>query len=212
LKFIPELPATTLKTACYEYMFKNCTGLGTLDNTTSGMLCMKDINGAILVDNQIVLPATTLANYCYDGMFTGCKNLKIVNTKLLPATTLASSCYRGMFEGCTSLTAAPELPATTLADYCYASMFKDCTALTTAPALPATTLVYSCYDYLFNGCKNINYINAAFTTTPGSDYTYIWLYNASSKGTFKASPHATWINTIDRSTSTVPAGWSITTT
>ena len=73
------LPATTLETSCYEYMFDNCRSLITAPE----------------------LPATTLANYCYEGMFYGCTSL--TTAPELPATTLANYCYTSMFIGCTSL-------------------------------------------------------------------------------------------------------------
>ena len=73
------LPATTLTTNCYEYMFSGCTGL----------------------TSAPVLPATTLANYCYKDMFNGCAGL--TSAPELPATTLTTNCYNGMFRNCSSL-------------------------------------------------------------------------------------------------------------
>lgn len=99
------LPATTLATYCYQYMFSNCTSLVTAP----------------------ALPATTLASNCYGDMFSGCTSL--VNAPELPATTLAMECYESMFSGCTSLTTAPELPARTLVEGCYELMFADCSSL-----------------------------------------------------------------------------------
>ena len=125
----PELPATTLASYCYYYMFSNCTSLTTAPK----------------------LPATTLITHCYDGMFATCSSL--TTAPKLPATTLASYCYIGMFNTCTSLTTAPALPATKLENYCYNSMFNGCTSLTTAPALPATKLATGCYQYMFKSCS-----------------------------------------------------------
>lgn len=126
------LPATTLTSHCYGYMFKGCTSLTTAP----------------------VLPATTLADYCYQSMFWDCTSL--TTAPVLPATTMAKSCYVGMFESCTSLTTAPALPATTMADYCYSSMFYKCTNLITAPAtLPATILAQYCYRNMFSNCTSL---------------------------------------------------------
>ena len=99
------LPATTLTSYCYYFMFRDCTGLTSAPS----------------------LPATTLAHGCYNTMFRGCRSL--TQAPALPATTLAQGCYQYMFTGCTSLTTAPELPAETLADYCYFGMFQGCTNL-----------------------------------------------------------------------------------
>jgi hypothetical protein len=141
------LPATTLSSACYHFMFYKCTSLTTAPK----------------------LPATTLADYCYDSMFDGCTSL--VNAPALPATTLANSCYQSMFDGCTSLTTATELPAITLADRCYGDMFRDCTSLTAAPELSATTLAARCYQYMFIGCTSLTSAPALPATTLSS-YCY----------------------------------------
>ena len=73
------LPATTLTTNCYEYMFSGCTGL----------------------TSAPVLPATTLTTKCYKDMFNGCAGL--TSAPELPAATLANNCYSNMFRSCSSL-------------------------------------------------------------------------------------------------------------
>ena len=73
------LPATTLATYCYRYMFQSCTGLTKVPN----------------------LPATTLQQYCYQYMFTGCSAITTAPT--LPATTLQRYCYQYMFQNCSKL-------------------------------------------------------------------------------------------------------------
>ena len=73
------LPATTLASSCYYYMFGDCTHL----------------------TQAPALPATTLASYCYSNMFNNCTRL--TQAPALPATTLASYCYVNMFRDCTKL-------------------------------------------------------------------------------------------------------------
>ena len=73
------LPATTLKSNCYNWMFHNCRSLVTAPD----------------------LPATTLAKGCYSGMFHYCTSL--TTAPELPAETLTSQCYSGMFEHCSNL-------------------------------------------------------------------------------------------------------------
>ena len=73
------LPATTLTSRCYTYMFNGCTSL----------------------TKAPALPATTLAEYCYESMFQGCTSL--TTAPVLPAETLADHCYSDMFNGCSSL-------------------------------------------------------------------------------------------------------------
>lgn len=88
------LPATTLATECYYYMFNNCTSLITAPE----------------------LYATTLAKNCYQNMFQGCTSL--TTAPELPATTLTSSCYREMFKGCSSLNYIKMLATNTTASQC----------------------------------------------------------------------------------------------
>ena len=153
----PELPATTLASYCYQSMFKGCTSLATapeLPATVLTGICYREMfRGCTGLTTAPELPATTLASACYDHMFYGCTGL--TTAPELPATTLAGRCYVGMFNGCTSLTAAPELPATTLVEACYQGMFGGCTSLAVAPELPATTLASYCYYQMFYGCTSL---------------------------------------------------------
>ena len=68
IKAPKELPATTLKNASYQDMFRNCSSL-----TTSP-----------------VLPATTLISNCYSGMFRGCSSLNYIKAMF---TTTPSTSY-----------------------------------------------------------------------------------------------------------------------
>lgn len=74
-----SLPAETLTSMCYGWMFYGCSSL-----------CAAP-----------ALPATSLTNSCYACMFTNCTSLTTAPD--LMATTLVSSCYTQMFDGCTSL-------------------------------------------------------------------------------------------------------------
>ena len=96
----PELPATTLASHCYEYMFAN-----------SGLI------------NTPELPATNLADNCYNSMFYNCSSLQVASE--LPATTLAHHCYAYMF-AYSRLVTGPDIKATTLADGSLFQMFKNC--------------------------------------------------------------------------------------
>ena len=180
------LPAKTLAESCYEYMFSGCTSLTIAPE----------------------LPARELVYRCYSGMFAGCSSL--IQAPELPAETLADSCYVVMFSRCTSLTIAPELPARELVYRCYKEMFYGCTSLTKAPELPATTLVDWCYQYMFEGCTSLNYVKAMFTTEPQNLYTYNWLKDVASSGTFEANSAATWTSSFFRGSNTVPSNWTIT--
>ena len=147
-------------------------------------------------------------NFCYFYLFSGAT---LTTAPELPATTLAYGCYASMFQGCTSLTQAPVLPATTLADFCYYYMFENCTSLTQAPVLPADDLVDSCYAYMFQGCTSLNYVSVGFDNWYPTNATSDWLNSVAATGTF-VSPSTLINNTPadQRSTSTVPASWNMT--
>ena len=127
----PEIPATTLKTSCYERMFADCTSLTKAPE----------------------LPATELDTYCYEEMFKGCTAL--VQPPVLPVTTLKSYCYSSMFRDCTSLTRSPELPATTLPHACYYNMFNGCTSLAEV-RIAATTKEPNSQYVLDNWLSNVS--------------------------------------------------------
>ena len=176
------LPATTLSTACYYYMFYGCESLTVAP----------------------ALSATTLAKECYEYMFSGCTSL--TTAPALLATELADYCYGDMFYNCSSLTQAPALPATTLAEGCYTYMFCDCTSLQTAPSLPATTLAEKCYYRMFKGCSNLNAVTCLATfDSNATNYTYEWLSGVAASGTFtKASSMTGWTTGV----SGIPSGWT----
>ena len=139
------LPATTLASHCYFYMFGGCTSLTTAPE----------------------LPATTLAERCYYYMFDGCTSLTTAPS-VLPATTLADFCYANMFSKCTSLTTSPELPATTLANYCYQYMFYGCSKLNYIKMLATDINARYCLEYWVYGVASSGTFikNAAMTSLP----------------------------------------------
>ena len=208
LEVAPALPATTLAENCYSGMFYYCSNLTTAPELPATTLaedcyyCMFCYCSNLTTAPE--LPATDLATRCYQNMFSNCSSLEVAPA--LPATTLAESCYTGMFNGCTSLATAPALPATELEPYCYNGMFCGCTSLTTAPELPATKLAWGCYNAMFQRCTNLNYVKAAFTTTPSISYTRDWLDGVAATGTFVKNPNATWDVT---GASGVPTGWTV---
>lgn len=157
LEEAPELPATGLSSYCYQYMFYNCTSLKkapALPATTMQPYCYQYMfRGCASLEEAPELPATYLASNCYNIMFASCTSLK--KAPALPAMTMISDCYREMFANCTSLEVAPELPAMELYPSCYQYMFSGCTSLKKAPALPALTLASSCYREMFNNCTSL---------------------------------------------------------
>ena len=202
------LPATTLVSNCYQYMFRGCTSLTTAPELPATRLANNCYNrmfyGCTSLTTAPVLPATTSSINCYNSMFYGCTSL--TTAPELPATTLAGSCYISMFAGCTSLTTAPVLPATTLVSNCYNSMFSGCTSLTTAPELPATTLDSKCYQYMFKDCSNLNYIKMLATDISASSCLTDWVLGVSSTGTFVKNPDMT---SLPIGVDGIPSGWTV---
>ena len=230
------LPATTLTTSCYTYMFRGCTALTkapALPATTLSQSCYyRMFEGCTALTEAPALPAPTLTSNCYNYMFKGCTSL--TTPPALPATKTAYSCYGHMFEGCTALASAPALPAMSLAATCYASMFKGCTSLTTPPNLPATTLAATCYDSMFMGCTNLAsapVLNAPTLTsncyanmfegctkinsvrclaTSGFDQSlavYLWLQDAASTGTVYCAKGMK--ETWQGKSDCIPSGWTV---
>ena len=163
-----QLPATTLTSHCYSYMF--------------------EVTPITFAPSNL-LPATTLAECCYQGMFSTCSSLIAVPD--LPVTTLAKGCYQYMFNACTSLTNAPILPATTLANNCYQNMFYYCISLTSAPQLPATTLVNECYRSMFNSCTSLTVAPSIPATTVASSSCYSMFYGCTNLTTAPSTLSAT---------------------
>ena len=153
---------------------------------------------------DIELPSILVNDYFFYNMFNGCTSL--VTPPKLPATTLTEYCYENMFKNCTSLEAAPELPATTLTERCYYSMFQKCTSLVEAPILSAITLEARCYMSMFRQCSALNYINALFTTTPGTGYTGAWVNGVAATGIFVKNINAEWDVVSQHG---VPVDWTI---
>ena len=205
------LPATTLTSHCYRWMFSNCyylTAVPELPATTLAEYCYTMMfGGCNSLATAPELPATTLASHCYYQMFGYCSSLTIA--PLLPATNLAEHCYHSMFQYCTNLIDLPPLPATTLAESCYEAMFEYCTNLVSAPPLSATTLVWLCYNYMFRGCANLGYIKCLAVNNPGQSCTYKWVEGVdgvATTGTFVKSSSASWWTT---GVNGIPSGWTV---
>lgn len=166
-------------------------------------------NGSHL--GEFRLPAKNLKTFCYAGMFGSCSKM-VLGPRIFPATTATSSCYRSSFEKCGNLIYPPRLCATTLADYCYAGMFYQCYHLQKAPDLIAETLVNNCYRDMFAECNSVNYIKTLQTTPiTNNDYTWSWVYNVSSTGTFVKRTGVT-IPTVTISVPGargIPSGWTV---
>lgn len=122
------LPATTLSTYCYGYMFNGCSSLTIA---------------------PLILPATTLKGSCYRRMFYSCSGL--TTAPEIHATTQASYACQYMFYSCSSLRTAPALHATTLVSYCYQYMFRYCSSLNYVKSMAVDISATNCMQGWLQG-------------------------------------------------------------
>ena len=178
---VPELPALNLRDSCYENMFNNCTALETVPKN--------------------YLPSTNLAANCYMAMFAD--NIKLKACPDLPAATVPTYGYNQMFRGCKAITEPPVLLAETIGTWSLASMFSGCTSLTESPVLLPTEFPTSSCTQMFKECTSIKKVTT-FVETKASAATYLWLYLASTTGTFVTKASTTWDNNYNG----IPTGWT----
>ena len=105
------LPATTLTTRCYEFLFNGCAALTAAP----------------------ALPATSLASYCYSAMFNNC--VALTAAPALPAKVLAPRCYQNMFKGCTKLSSVTCLATDISANNCLNNWLQSAGTGATNPTL-----------------------------------------------------------------------------
>ena len=105
------LPATTLSSRCYAFLFNGCEALTAAP----------------------ALPATSLASHCYLTMFNNCKALTAAPA--LPAKVLSQRCYQNMFKGCTKLSSVTCLATDISANNCLNNWLQDAGTDATNPTL-----------------------------------------------------------------------------
>lgn len=209
-----DLASSTNECMPYQFcrMFENAPvyavyGHPFQDATMAEGCCYEMFSGCSILNEISDLSCANIESYCFYGMFRNCSSLERAPELPQELTGLSPYCFAYMFYGCTSLESAPSFNSfERLSTGCFSHMFRGCVNLTTAPILQATELVNSCYNYMFYGCSKLNHIEAHFTTTPSTSYTYYWVYGVASTGTFVKSSDATWNVT---GVNGVPTGWTI---
>ena len=200
------LPATSLKSMCYQSMFKGCKNLTQAPDLPATSVPGWGYNamfaGCVSLEKSPELNATIIEQYCYDSMFFGCENLTQVQN-ILPAMELKYGCYESMFNGCKNLTQAPDLPATSLENNCYQSMFMNCINLAQAPELNANELSPYCYFDIFHGCSKLNYVKCSATNITADRALENWLSGVAPSGTF-VKPYG-----VVYPTGSIPSGWTV---
>ena len=126
------MPATSLSSDCYAYMFGNST-----------------------ITSAPALPATTLANECYGYMFYGCSGLTTAPS-LTHITTQGDSAMAYMFQSSGLQTI--ELPSAAFSQSCYYYMFKGCTSLTYIKCLVDATDFYVTFHWLENASSTGTFV------------------------------------------------------
>ena len=144
-------------------------------------------------------------------MFKVFSESKVVDASncIIDYTTVSSNYYRGMFSGCYYLSKAPVVFGESDGNYSHAEMFYGCINLVEGPKLFSKTLKSYAYDSMFYNCSKLNYVEAYFTTTPGTNYTSNWMYGVqTTSGTFVKNSAATWNVT---GVNGIPTNWTKTT-
>lgn len=182
----PDLPAITLSTNCYQYMFQG-TGITTTP----------------------LLPATSLRGNCYNHMFNSCRSL---STALdFPTNVVNSENYSfgAMFYNCTSLTKAPTyIYAKANGTNDFRQMFYGCSNLTTGPKIMYTgaSKNYSQRE-MFRNCSKLNWVMYLGTDISATNSLYNWMSGVqTTSGIFVKNINATWTTT---GVSGVPTNWTI---
>lgn len=209
-----DLASNTNECMPYQFcrMFENAPvyavyGNPFQDATMAEGCCYEMFSGCSILNEINDLSCANIESYCFYGMFRNCSSLERAPELPQELTDLSPYCFAYMFYGCTSLESAPSFNSfERLSTGCFSNMFRGCVNLTTAPTLQAAELVNSCYNYMFYGCSKLNHIEAHFTTSPSTSYTFYWVYGVASTGTFVKSSDATWNVT---GVNGVPTGWTI---
>ena len=180
---VPDLPALSGGSSCYQALFCGCTSLTQapkVEITTSPYRAYEYMFARSGITATPEIHFTVAGEMSCRCMFSGCKSLTTITN--LPFTKAEYRAMESMFENCTALVTAPEilvttldvescrmmfdgcsslknitstLPATKLARRCYAEMFMNCTSLDEVPVLPATVMEEGCYTWMFCGCRKL---------------------------------------------------------
>ena len=120
-----------------------------------------------------------------------------IGTKVQDASNLIIDCTYGnpimyyMFSGST-ITKGPVILGNSKSPDCK-YMFNSCTKLEDGGKLFFIKLGSNTLSYMYNNCSKLNYVEAYFTTTPGTNYTSNWMYGVkTTSGTFVKNSAATW--------------------
>lgn len=178
-----SLPATTLASYCYAYMFENCQNMTTTPTMPT---------------------VTTIPTYAYRSMFKNC--YRITSAPVLNVQSIATyGCY-GMFQGCVGLTSVTgTLNAT--ANYAYQYMFDGCTNITTVPEITYTGTVSGtssngAFVRMFQNCSSLQRIVCMTATGGGNPFSY-WVSGVAATGTLVTSGIGWFVGSNG-----IPSGWT----
>ena len=230
----PQLPATTLAPSCYYYMFNRCTSLTVvpiLSATTLADSCYTYMFGNCTTITSVPRMSADAGNTLLyiPGMFEGCTSISSVGQMTLGSNSSVN--LKRMFSGCTSLSDASNI--TIICPKINAVyMFYGCTSLQVSPVINGTFahcdgVVWQGASetggwHMFDGCnalRQITYLGSALggysedemTLTRYYHYSYYWVYNVASTGTFikKAGVTITYEGSSACGQNTIPCNWTI---
>ena len=152
------------------------------------------------------LPFSEVGYYSCMDMFFGCTSL--INIQPMTIRSISTGSMYNMFNNCKSLVDASMITITREKWDACASMFSKCTSLRKSPIIKGDITQSSC-NYMFSYCSSLEEVVYLGNTEPKEYYSSSWLNGVASTGTFYANQNLTWLDTIERSEHTIPAGWTI---
>ena len=154
------------------------------------------------------------ADYMFRQMFTLTKIVNAYNL-VIPynSGSYSYSCFY-MFNACSELAVAPkELKGDTyVSNYSFYQMFGNCPKLTKTPIIWYEFPAYDAMSTMFVNDALLSDVYLMQTYDNNHvDFgrSYQWLRGVSATGTFYVNQNLTWVDTIERSEHTIPAGWNI---
>ena len=186
-------------------------GIGTF--SSSGKFDAEGELMTLLYGEYYVGQTGKYANYMFRQMFTLTKIVNAYNL-VIPynSGSYSYSCYY-MFNACSELAVAPkELKGDTyVSNYSFYQMFGNCKKLKKTPIIWYNFPAYEAMNdmFVYDTLLSEVYLMQTNNNHVNSSRSLSWLKGVEETGTFYANKNLTWLDTIERSEHTIPAGWTI---
>ena len=153
-----NLPSNNLRPCCYAYMFSSCTNLKTIPTITFTQIgpysCFNMFSNCTSLESTPSFSIIYTNNYSYKQMFYNCTNLKTILITF-SSPQIKKYCFEEMFCNCTSIETTPAFTTSPVAEGCYKGMFKNCTGLLSSPDIKIQQLKSFCFEETFCNCTSL---------------------------------------------------------